>query len=626
MKFCNHCGGFFEDDETCCPNDGRDLRQVTSEQGDDSDPLIGTVLDGRFLVQSRLGAGGMGAVYRALQASTRREVALKVILGKLTDEGAKRFMREAHTTSALCNVHTVTIFDFGRAPDGTLYLAMELLEGQPLDEVLEQEGALPWARAVYLLAQVAESLAEAHGKGIIHRDLKPANIFLACMGEDPDFVKVLDFGIAKLQGQGITTELTGAGMILGTPAYMSPEQARGEVLGPGSDIYSLGVVLYEMLAGRPPFESDTPVGLLIKHIQDPVPRLDELRPSLRKHTGLLALLSGMLEKKAEERIGMAAELQRRALELLRTPRVATLRPVSASSSEPPDWAALSEEIGHAPSAQTGAQGPRSTWQPPDSTAKTLGIDSLGPEGQPGLVDQSTLVDSRQGGALTPTRGDGAVRAGEGPDASGPSTREAVAAMQGKTRARVPILLGGLAALVITGVVVAWALLGRGPGGETASSASEDPRPDGGSAAVVLAARADAAGADTGSSEGHAAGSDARAAAQARAADATSERSATLAAEVSEARAAAAKVTIESTPSRAEVRDAAGNALGRTPLELPRPLLATTLSLHRKGYRAGKLQLGPKSEASVTVRLRRKPRARSKKAQPRRMDQLLRKVQ
>ena len=298
MNKCRQCGRLFEEELEFCPHDGTRLRQRRSPApGDDpEDPLIGTVIDQRFEVRSRLGHGGMGSVYRALQTSTRREVALKVIRGEVTEELAKRFLREGLTTSALPNIHTVTTFDFGRDPAGRLYLAMELLKGRPLDAVIRREGALHWQRAVRIVSQVAESLAEAHDKGIVHRDLKPPNIFLTKMGTESDFVKVLDFGIAKYDGSGVTTELTGAGMVLGTARYMPPEQARGQEVGPGSDLYSLGIVLYEMLSGQAPFQADTPLAMLMKHCQDPVPPLQSYRPGLEIPAALQRLLDNLSRK------------------------------------------------------------------------------------------------------------------------------------------------------------------------------------------------------------------------------------------------------------------------------------------------------------------------------------------
>ena len=314
MKICPECGRFYEDaDFQRCPQDGAELEVVVSE--DAKDPLIGQVLDGRFEIVDKLGEGGMGTVYRGIQTSVEREVAVKVIRSDVTVDLAKRFMLEARATSKLRNPHTVTIFDFGRVGDGMLYLAMELLVGQPLDEALAAERRLGWRRALEITAQVAESLEEAHGKDLAHRDLKPANIFLTRTG-GADFVKVLDFGVAKVLGEG-TTNLTGTGMIIGTPQYMAPEQARAEDIDHRIDLYALGVVLYEMLAGQPPFSGTSHVSVLMKHCQDPVPPLDESVPPIEMPPGVWQLVLWMMAKKRDQRPQTARAVTEEARRLLR---------------------------------------------------------------------------------------------------------------------------------------------------------------------------------------------------------------------------------------------------------------------------------------------------------------------
>ncbi len=337
MKFCKTCGGFFEDEAELCPADGAPL-VVLQGQGDD--PLLGQVLDRRYRILSQIGRGGMGTVYRALQTSTRREIALKVIRGDLSVDATRRFMVEAHTTSALRNVHTVTIYDFGQAEDGLLYLAMELLQGRSLEGLLAAEPRLPWRRALRIVAQVAESLQEAHEKGIVHRDLKPGNILLVPMGDDPDFVKVLDFGIAKLEREGMTTNLTGTGMVLGTPRYMSPEQARGEVIDARCDLYSLGVLLFECLVGRPPFEGEHPLSVMMKHCQDPPPSLAAALPGQPLPEGIQHLLDGLLAKQRDERIASAAEVRERVRTILEGEAApASLAALELPSPAPPATAA-----------------------------------------------------------------------------------------------------------------------------------------------------------------------------------------------------------------------------------------------------------------------------------------------
>jgi serine/threonine-protein kinase len=221
------------------------------------DPLVGTVLDRRFRIDFQLAAGGFGAIYQATDARSKAEVALKVLHPKLARDPnvIERFRREAATLSNLRNPHTIQAYEFGEAPDGTLYIVMELLHGESLYHQFHARGPMPWRRVVHIARGVCSSLAEAHAHGIVHRDLKPANIHLETRGGDADFVKVLDFGIAKIvHGAGQErTELTQAGQMIGTVDYMSPEQMVGGEMTGRSDIYTLGTVIYEMITGRMPF-------------------------------------------------------------------------------------------------------------------------------------------------------------------------------------------------------------------------------------------------------------------------------------------------------------------------------------------------------------------------------------
>jgi serine/threonine-protein kinase len=237
------------------------------------DPLIGTVVGGRFRVTGVLGEGGMGRVYTAEQqmGTHVRKVAVKTLLAQFAKDPqtVARFMREVGTVSALEHPNTIQIFDFGQTDGGELYIAMELLQGKSLETVLEEGGPLQPERVDRILGQVCGSLQEAHDKGIVHRDLKPANIFLATRAGEDDYVKVLDFGIAKRaesKDSKAEAKLTQQGTILGTPPYMSPEQFTGKELDGRSDVYSLGVVAYEMLVGRLPFDADTPWQWATQHM------------------------------------------------------------------------------------------------------------------------------------------------------------------------------------------------------------------------------------------------------------------------------------------------------------------------------------------------------------------------
>jgi len=254
----------------------------------DGDPFLGRLVAGRFVVLRRLGAGSMGTVYRARQEAVARDIALKILRSDRAIDGLarQRFVREAKAMSLLASPHTVTVFDFGEmtepASDGelgeagvSLFLAMELLDGEALGDRLKRVGRLGWVEATSIVRQALLSLAEAHDKGVIHRDLKPDNLFLARAANGGEIVKVLDFGIAKVltdKSPMVDALETQAGTVFGTPRYMSPEQAQGRELDARSDLYSLGVMLYQMLVGRAPFVDDDAVVVMARHIkQKPVP-------------------------------------------------------------------------------------------------------------------------------------------------------------------------------------------------------------------------------------------------------------------------------------------------------------------------------------------------------------------
>ncbi|CAN5625338.1 hypothetical protein BH09MYX1_BH09MYX1_32890 [soil metagenome] len=260
-----------------CPSDGAFLVRQHDFAESNNDPMLGRTLAGRFTILARLGAGSMGTVYRARQVAIHREVAIKILRNdRALDEAAKaRFLREARANSVLQSAHTVTVFDFGQSESGELYLAMEMLEGESVGQRLQREKRLPIEMAIEVGRQALRSLAEAHTKGIIHRDLKPDNLFFAkvvnaSVQQPEEIVKVLDFGIAKMLGEGagpMNAVETQAGTVFGTPRYMSPEQAQAKPLDARTDLYSLGVILYHMLAGRPPFTDDDAIIVMARHIK-----------------------------------------------------------------------------------------------------------------------------------------------------------------------------------------------------------------------------------------------------------------------------------------------------------------------------------------------------------------------
>jgi eukaryotic-like serine/threonine-protein kinase len=303
-----------------CPEHGLACvaaREVVLSSGD---PLLGMTVAGRFTILGRLGTGSMGAVYRARQETIGRDVALKVVRRDhaFDAETRARFLREARATSMLTSVHTVSVLDFGEADDGSLYLAIELLEGETLGTRLRRQGALAVSEALMIARQALLSLMEAHGKGIVHRDLKPDNLFLVRgRGGAGDFAlehcKVLDFGIAMVaddEDRSVDLLDRQASEVFGTPRYMSPEQAQGAAIDARSDLYSLGVLLYQMLAGRPPFVDDDAMIVMARHIQDAPADLCEVAAGRGIPAPVASLVRRALSKHAEERPQSAAEFIR----------------------------------------------------------------------------------------------------------------------------------------------------------------------------------------------------------------------------------------------------------------------------------------------------------------------------
>jgi serine/threonine protein kinase len=281
------------------------------------DPLVGHTLDDKYQLEERLGTGGMGTVYRARHVLIDRAVAIKVLHQRFfEDESARtRFRREAKAAGRLQHQNAVTVTDFGETDDGYLYIVMELLIGRTLRDVLAKEAPLDPARAVSLMLQVADAVAAAHDAGVIHRDLKPANIFIVQRADVPSVVKVLDFGIAKLAADSLDEDdptLTLFGAMIGTPRYMSPEQCDGVELTAAADVYSLGVILYEMLTGTVPFSGSTPLAIALRHASEQPRSPREIVASIPEDLERVVLRA--LEKQPEDRPTNAGEFRRELFE------------------------------------------------------------------------------------------------------------------------------------------------------------------------------------------------------------------------------------------------------------------------------------------------------------------------
>lgn len=274
--------------------------------------LAGTVLLERYRIIERLGAGGMGVVYLAEHVTIKKRCAIKV----LSDEYANkpdivdRFLQEARAASMIAHENVVEITDYGQTPSGSVFFVMEMLAGEDLAETIHREGALPWSRVQPIILQICRALREAHNAGIIHRDMKPENCFRVERNATKDFIKVLDFGIAKVtteEGEG--KGLTKTGMIFGTPEYMSPEQAQGMRVDHRADIYAVGVIMYELLTGKVPFTADTFMGVLTKHMFEVPPAPSAVAPEgVTIARPVEALILKALQKDRDHRFGSMDEM------------------------------------------------------------------------------------------------------------------------------------------------------------------------------------------------------------------------------------------------------------------------------------------------------------------------------
>src|ERR1043165_1167532 len=282
------------------------------------DPLLGRTLAGRYLIQKKLGEGGMGAVYLATHNLLEKQVALKVLHGEFARKPdlVERFMQEARAASRIRHENVIDISDFGTTPEGLVFFAMELLQGHDLHEEVARARLagqlLPWVRSKRIFLQICAALGAAHALGIIHRDLKPENIYLVDFLGEPDFVKLLDFGIAKLtevpEGD---RKLTRTGMLFGTPEYMSPEQARGEAVDHRVDVYAMGCILFQLVTGRVPFEAENFMGVLALHLTEAPPVIPpEIFDSIGAPRALAEVIDRALAKDRNQRFASIDELAR----------------------------------------------------------------------------------------------------------------------------------------------------------------------------------------------------------------------------------------------------------------------------------------------------------------------------
>jgi eukaryotic-like serine/threonine-protein kinase len=330
-KICPQCEARVLDKHRFCPSCGSDLADVEARDGD---PYLGVVIADRYRIDHLLGTGAMGRVYRAEQTTLGKPFAIKILSPQLTHDpdSQARFANEAHNAASLNHPNVVSVLDYGRTPEGVTYLVMEHIEGRSLEQIILEDFPLPRERVADLILQILAALTEAHGLGILHRDLKPENILVQSLRTRGELLKVLDFGIAKLMDDAPNARarpgLTSQGIVCGTPEYMSPEQACGLKLDQRSDLYAVGVILYQMLTGRPPFESEVAVEILHRHIHE-----QPVAPSMVlgcEPDPLEAVCLRALEKNREQRFADAAEFREAIVEATRSGSQAQLRCTNCS--------------------------------------------------------------------------------------------------------------------------------------------------------------------------------------------------------------------------------------------------------------------------------------------------------
>jgi serine/threonine-protein kinase len=357
------------------------------------DPLVGRVVSGRFRVLGVIARGGMGKVYKAEQLPLGRSCALKVLQPKYAEEEdpefQRRFFLEANVAAKLTHPNTVTIFDFGRE-DETYFIAMEYIEGRTLHRLLRDDGRLEEARTIRILRQACRSLREAHALGVIHRDMKPANVLLTDRGDERDFVKVLDFGLVKdFTRQGEGEDLTQEGLFMGSPKYMAPEQILGNPVAPGTDVYALGVLAYEMLCGHVPFDRGTSVKTLMAHVHEPPPPMRSYAADLDCSAELERVVMRCLAKAPEDRYTSVDELLDALAEVEQATGLAGMEPTRSGRG------AAGAPVSSPDAAPAGDAGPTAPGRILPPLGPSRGPTDLADESAPHTQPVST---GRSGGA------------------------------------------------------------------------------------------------------------------------------------------------------------------------------------------------------------------------------------
>jgi serine/threonine-protein kinase len=457
-----------------CPIDGLPTVDEGALRSRDAPPdLIGHRLGERYELEAVIGSGGMGWVFRARHVLMQRTVAVKVLRPELARdaEALRRFFQEARASSALTHHNTIQVFDFAVDDAGHPYLVMEYLEGRPLSRAIVEDGPFRPERALSIARQVCDSLAEAHERGMVHRDLKPGNIFLTQRGENPDFVKVLDFGLVKFVAQpgAEAGALTQSNTVVGTPRYFSPEQARSAPLDARSDLYSLGLVLYELLAGRAAFDASSFAALLLHHVQTPPPAAPLSAAGVPVPPALRELVGALLEKSPDRRPRDAREVARRLDAIAGGAAMPPSAPPDAKDD--PTHAVLLLDLDELDLSTTGPA-PRAGAAPPDS----------GPAQAPRGVTGSrpappTSPGPAEGGPRESNAPGGAAPHGGGANAPGRFLVGATAALVGL---QVGVLVGEAAAgegafIGRSAVAVAAAVCGAAVGATAATLVSRRQR-------------------------------------------------------------------------------------------------------------------------------------------------------